>query len=85
MKCKGVKNVENGSAARKSSDRTDKLTKKNKKSIILRLRERMGAGKTLLKMKIKSKSQMNGSYLFEAVAGFLSINHLALSSSSLNP
>ena len=26
MKCKGVKNVENGSAARKSSDRTDKPT-----------------------------------------------------------
>ena len=57
---------------------------KYKKSIILRLRERIGAGKTLLKMKIKSKSQMNGSYPFEAVAGFLSINYLALSSSSLN-
>ena len=57
---------------------------KNKKLIILRLRERIGAGKTLLKMKIKSKSQMNGSYPFEAVAGFLSINYLALSSSSLN-
>ena len=28
MKCKGVKNVENGSAARKSSDRTDKPTKR---------------------------------------------------------
>ena len=48
------------------------------------LRERIGAGKTHLKMKIKSKSQMNGSYPFEAVAGFLSINYLALSSSSLN-
>ena len=57
---------------------------KNKKSIILRLRERIGAGKTHLKMKIKSKSQMNGSYPFEAVAGFLSINYLARSSSSLN-
>ena len=57
---------------------------KNKKSIILTLRERIGAGKTHLKMKIKSKSKMNGSYPFEAVAGFLSINYLALSSSSLN-
>ena len=28
MKCKGVKNVENGSAARKSTDRTDKPTKR---------------------------------------------------------
>ena len=58
---------------------------KNKKSIILTLRERIGAGKTHLKMKIKSKSQMNGFYPFEAVAGFLSINYLALSSRSLNP
>ena len=60
-------------------------SQKNKKSIILRLRERIGTGKTHLKMKIKSKSQMNGSYPFEAVAGFLSINYLALSSRSLNP
>ena len=28
MKCKGVKNVENGSAARKSTDRTEKPTKR---------------------------------------------------------
>ena len=57
---------------------------KNKKLIVLMLRERIGAGKTHLKMKIMRKSQMNGSYPFEAVAGFLSINDLALSSSSLN-
>ena len=51
--------------------------KKNKKSIIVTLREKRGAGKTHLKMKIKSKSQLNGSYTLEAVARFLSMNYLA--------
>ena len=60
------------------------IHEKNKMLIISTLHERISARKSHLNMIIKSKSQTNGSHLFEAVTHLLSIESLSLSFSNLN-